>query len=56
MVSFVLSFTQEMTWMRSGTRLSQFLRMFLPTLSYLLSHFRCMLNGEPGSDSKNMVP
>ena len=27
----VLSFSYEMSWMRSGTELSQFLRIFLPT-------------------------
>ena len=27
---FVLSFFHEMSWMRSGTELSQFLRIFLP--------------------------
>ena len=26
-------FSHEMSWMRSGTQLSQFLRVFLPTLS-----------------------
>ena len=30
---FVLSFSHEMSWMRSGTELSQFLRLFLPPLS-----------------------
>ena len=25
--------SQEMCWMRSGTKLSQFLKIFLPTLS-----------------------
>ena len=30
-VFFVLSFFPEMSWMRSGTELSQFLRIFLPT-------------------------
>ena len=28
----VLSLSHEMSWMRSGTELSQFLRVFLPTL------------------------
>ena len=28
---FVLSFSHEMSWMRSGTEFSQFLRLFLPT-------------------------
>ena len=32
MVSFLLSFSHEMSWMRSGTELSQFLKVFLPTL------------------------
>ena len=29
----VLFFSHELSWMRSGTELSQFLRIFLPTLS-----------------------
>ena len=29
---FVLSFSHEMSWMSSGTELSQFLRLVLPTL------------------------
>ena len=29
---FVLSFSREMSWMRSGIELSQFLRIFLLTL------------------------
>ena len=33
----LLFFSQEMSWMRSGTELSQFLRNFLSTLSYLFS-------------------
>ena len=33
-VSFVLSFSHEMSWIRSGTKLSQFLRVFLPALPY----------------------
>ena len=28
---FVLSFSHEMSWMRSGTEMNQFLRVFLPT-------------------------
>ena len=32
MVSFVLSFSHEMSWTRSGTESSQFLRVFLPTI------------------------
>ena len=32
----MLSFPDEMSWIRSGTELSQFLRVFLPTLlSYI---------------------
>ena len=31
-VLFMLSFSQEMSWMRFGTELRQFLRLFLPTL------------------------
>ena len=31
-VIFVLSFSHEMSWMRYVTELSQFLRVFLPTL------------------------
>ena len=31
MVYFVLSFSHEMSWIRSRTELSQFLRVFLPT-------------------------
>ena len=30
---FVLSFSHEMSWKRSGTELSQFLRIFLPPLA-----------------------
>ena len=30
--NFVLSFFHQMSWMRSGTESSQFLRIFLPTL------------------------
>ena len=30
---FVLSYSHEMSWMRSGTKLSQFLRIFLPFLN-----------------------
>ena len=30
---FVLFFFHEMSWMRPGTELSQFLRMFLPTFT-----------------------
>ena len=30
-LSLVMSFSHEMSWMRSGTKLSQFLRVFLPT-------------------------
>ena len=30
---FVLSCSHEMSWMRSGTELSQFLRIFLPTFA-----------------------
>ena len=33
---FVLSFSHEMSWVRSGTELSQHLRVFLPTLTNLL--------------------
>ena len=29
---FVLSFSHEISWIRSGTEMSQFLRIFLPTL------------------------
>ena len=29
-------FSHEMSWMRSGTELSKFLRLFLPTLDKLL--------------------
>ena len=29
-------FSHEMSWMRSGTYLSQFLRVFLPILTFLL--------------------
>ena len=37
MVPFMMSFSSEMSWMRSGTELSQFLRVFLPTFgSFLL--------------------
>ena len=28
---FVLPFSHEMSWIRSGTELSQFLRIFIPT-------------------------
>ena len=31
-VFLCFSFSLEMSWMRSGTELSQFLRVFLPTL------------------------
>ena len=31
---FVLSLSLEMSWMRSGTELSQFLGIFLPTLLF----------------------
>ena len=34
MVSFCAVFSNEMSWVRSGTELSQFLRVFLPTLLY----------------------
>ena len=34
MVSFLCCpFSHEMPWMRSGTELSQFLRVFIPTLN-----------------------
>ena len=32
---FVLLYSHEMSWMRSGTELNQFMRIFLPTLSRL---------------------
>ena len=32
----VVVFSHEMSWMCSGTKLSQFLRIFLPTLSLRL--------------------
>ena len=34
MVSFLLPFFPREMWIRSGTELSQFLRVFLPTLGY----------------------
>ena len=37
MVSFCAVFSHEMSWVRSGTELSQFLRVFLPTLKVLIS-------------------
>ena len=30
----MLSFSHEVPWMRSGTELSQFLRVFLPTFKF----------------------
>ena len=33
-------FSHEMSWMRSGIELSQFLRIFLPTYVYFLSMFK----------------
>ena len=30
---FVLSFSREVSWMRSGAEMSQFLRVFLPDLT-----------------------
>ena len=33
MVSFCAAFFHEMSWMRSGIEMSQFLRVFLPTLT-----------------------
>ena len=33
-VYFMLSFSHEMSWMRSGTELSQFLKVFLPTFLF----------------------
>ena len=32
---FVLSFSHEFSWMRSGTELRQSLRIFLPSLSFI---------------------
>ena len=34
-VSFYAVFSKEMSWIRSGTELNQFLRVFLPTHTYL---------------------
>ena len=31
----VVLFSHEMSWMRSGAELSQFLRIFVPTLLYI---------------------
>ena len=31
---FMLSFSHEMSWMRSGTKLSQVMRIFLPTFMF----------------------
>ena len=45
MASFcAVLFPHEMSWMRSGTELSQFLRVFLSTLIFVLSFFptRCL--------------
>ena len=35
----MLSFSHEMSWMRSGTELSQFLRVFLVTLAKVILYF-----------------
>ena len=36
----------EMSWVRSGTKLSQFLRVFLPTLSLFLAQAAILFNDE----------
>ena len=46
---FVLSFFHEISWMRSGTELSQLLRIFLPTPSESFIHF------ERSSQNSNKV-
>ena len=38
---FVLSFSHEISLLRPGTELSQFLRIFLHTLMTLLCHYLC---------------
>ena len=37
-VYFMLSFSHEMSWMRSGTELSQFLKVFLPNFVFEKLH------------------
>ena len=39
-----LLFSHNMSWMRSGTELSQFLRIFLPTLTHLLKSISVFLS------------
>ena len=36
---FVLPFSHELSWMRSGTELNQFLRIFLPTFAQFFKRF-----------------
>ena len=49
-VSFlVLSLSHEMSWMRSGTELRQFLRIFLPTL--YPRFFSCIYDSSFGNDT-----
>ena len=42
---YVVLFPHEMSWIRSGTELSHFLRIFLPTLTYFLKTF-CNLKSQ----------
>ena len=47
-------FSHEMPWMRSGTKSSQFLRVFLPTLLFKLNqHGACCLSSEKTESYRN---
>ena len=40
---YAILFSHEMSWMRSGTELNQFLRIFLPTLECACYVFKILL-------------
>ena len=48
---FVLSFSYELSWMGSGTELSQFLRIFLPTFDLISYSLALQLDLTKDSDA-----